>query len=229
MEVVILAAGKGSRMVEWTDAKTKAMLPLSNGCPMLEQTILNCRECGLSKFTIVVGYRKEDIINHFKDGTQWNVTIDYVEQKNPKGGTADAVEQIVPFVMGPFLLIYADVIIEPMEIQKLTDVCMAVRKVQNPERFGVVETVCEHGRMWLKRIIEKCSYPPTNLINAGIYVLSPDIFPFVTQTGWSKRGERELTDSLQLYVDAGNKIELVEIMGALDIGTKEEYENILII
>lgn len=97
MDVLILAAGKGTRMKEYTQEKTKAMLPITtstnlNKQPMLEITVNNCIACGLTRFIIVVGYRKHDIMDHFNhllktDAKFEKVVIEYVEQENPSGGT----------------------------------------------------------------------------------------------------------------------------------------------
>jgi len=171
--VVILAAGKGTRMKEWTIDKTKAMLPL--GKPMLEITIDNCRKSGLNKFIIVVGYRKDDIINYFGHDSG----ISYVEQENPSGGTADAVECAAKLVKTPtFLLIYADVIVTEVEIENLISLgtyygppsCMGVRRVSNPERYGVVEVRLGQDEFYyLKKITEKSPKPASNLVTFSFF------------------------------------------------------------
>lgn len=76
MKVVILAAGRGSRMKEWTDRMTKAMLPVkyeNTIKPILGATVDNCIANGLKDFIFVVGYRREDIENYFGDGSNFGI------------------------------------------------------------------------------------------------------------------------------------------------------------
>lgn len=144
-------------------------------------------------------------------------------------GTADAVECGIKHVKSAqFLLLFSDVVSTQEEIQKLLPFssCMAVLKVANPERYGVVETKQKDEIFYLKKITEKSPTPFSNLINAGLYVFPIEISKYVAETGLSLRGERELTDSMQKYIDDGNEIVLVELFHLMDIGTKDEYEQI---
>jgi UDP-N-acetylglucosamine diphosphorylase/glucosamine-1-phosphate N-acetyltransferase len=71
---------------------------------------------------------------------------------------------------------------------------MGAVQVEEPSRFGVIE---EHdGKM--KRIIEKPKQPPTNLINAGLFIFTPKIFDLIANTPRSARGEYEITDTLNM-------------------------------
>lgn len=245
MKVVILAAGRGSRMEEWTKDTTKAMLLLTDNStnidtrnctkPMLQITVERCMECGLKDFVFVVGYRKEDVIQHFGDGSKWNIHVQYVTQPNIKGGTADAVRcvesQFKDEKDGKFLLIYGDVVASKSDIDKLLSNqygavksgVMAVRTVNDPERYGVVETQNEK----IIRIVEKSPNPPTNLINAGIYILPyPEIFEEIRNTTLSPRGEYELTESIQKIINKGIVIKWQTISDVQDIGTKFIYDSI---
>lgn len=165
MKVVILAAGRGKRMGEYTDSTTKAMLPILSDDhtlkPMLQITIERFVKVGLKEFIIVVGYRKQDIIAFFGDGEKFGAKIQYVTQKNVCAGTADAVRCVNYFFEGhqnvdhetPFFLVFGDVVptehdIELIFIKYIESVrennfkhcgVMAVRTVDDPQRFGVVE------------------------------------------------------------------------------------------
>lgn len=262
MKVVILAAGRGSRMKEWTEDTTKAMLPLADTTlplvntsqeklhkdvgakPMLQITVERCIECGLKDFVFVVGYRKEDVIQHFGDGSQWGIHVQYVTQPNIKGGTADAVGCVESQFKddGKFLLIYGDVVPSKSDIENILSNrppppqsnlqhvddsvkygVMAVRTVDDPERHGVVEIEGDK----IIRIIEKSPNPPTNLINSGIYVLPyPEIFDEIRNTTLSIRGEYELTDSIQQIIDKGIIVRWQTVSNVQDIGTKSIYDSI---
>jgi NDP-sugar pyrophosphorylase family protein len=122
MKVVILAAGRGKRMGEYTETTTKAMLPIltedQQMKPMLQITIERFVKVGLKEFILVVGYRKEDIIGFFGDGKNFGAKIQYITQKNPCAGTADAVRCVNYFFEGhqdvdhetPFYLVFGDVV-----------------------------------------------------------------------------------------------------------------------
>ena len=122
MQVVILAAGRGKRMGEYTKTTTKAMLPIGKDqTPLLEQTVSNCMLCGLNEFIFVVGYRKDDIIEHFtSEFYKKNTKVQFVEQENITGGTANALECARKLITtDKFILIYGDVIPTVQDIQGL--------------------------------------------------------------------------------------------------------------
>ena len=89
-----------------------------------------------------------------------------------------------------------------------------MKKVDAPEDYGVVEV--EGG--FVKKIIEKPDVPPTDLINAGIYVFTDEILKFVKETKVSVRGEYEITDSITAAVKSGLKFRAVEIENWIDVG-----------
>jgi dTDP-glucose pyrophosphorylase len=286
MKVVILAAGRGKRMANWTQNTTKAMLPirvddhkLYKSKPMLEITIEQFIQAGFKEFVIVVGYRKNDIKNYFGDGSRWGAIIKYVTQHDICAGTADAVRSSEFFFDGyfdteqeckSFFLVYGDVVPTKKDIElliskynnhnlnnnlnnnlnhnlnnnlnnnlnqskdtKVVDCgVMGVRRVNDPERYGVVEldntlddTYGDSRKDNIVRIVEKSPNPPTNLINAGIYILPQEIFKYIRNTSLSQRGEYELTDSIQLLINSGNSVVCQPVDGLKDIGTKEIYET----
>ena len=245
MKVVILAAGRGKRMGEFTEEKTKAMLPIysftdtstnpNQKKPMLQITIEQFVACGLNDFIIVVGYRKEDILDYFGDGSRFGATIKYVTQENVCAGTANAVEcskQIFKNERGEtFFLVYGDVVPTKNDILNIAlrhqasfqnIGVMAVRTVDDPQRYGVVEKDEDDN---ITRIVEKSMNPPTNLINAGIYILPTKIFEHIEKTKLSERGEYELTDSIQQLINCGTQVKTCEVSGLKDIGTKQIYET----
>ena len=210
MKVVILAAGRGSRMDHHTQHTTKAMLPIIDPIdnikkPMLQITVERCIQCGLREFIIVVGYRANDIIHFFTNEVKHNlsipITFKFIEQVDIVAGTADAVNCVREQIPNDrFLLIYGDVVPTTNTITRLianNDIKMAVRRVEDPSKYGVVETCDDH----IIRILEKTPNPPTNLVNAGIYILDGRIFDYIAKTPRSSRGEFELTTSLQLFID----------------------------
>lgn len=84
MKVLILAAGKGTRLRPVTDYIPKPMVPL-HGKPLLEWIILHLQSYGIRDYVIAVSYMAEQIENYFGDGSKWNIKIAYSYGKTPGG------------------------------------------------------------------------------------------------------------------------------------------------
>jgi UDP-N-acetylglucosamine diphosphorylase/glucosamine-1-phosphate N-acetyltransferase len=204
MKAVILAAGEGSRMRPLTASKPKVMLPLANK-PMIEHTISEAIDAGITEFVLITGYCENAIMDYFGDGSSFNINIEYVHQ-DKQLGTANAIAYAREHVDGKFVVLNGDMLVRSEHILKLlsrdNDAIITVKEVENPSSFGVIET--EDGRVI--RIIEKPEIPPSNLANAGIYLFDDVIFEFIDKTELSSRGELEITDSLQMMVDEGYNV-----------------------
>ncbi len=204
MKAVILAAGEGKRMRPLTYERPKVMLPIA-GKPLIEHLLEEVKEVGINDFIFVVGYHDETIRDYFGKGKRWGVTIQYVMQKTQLG-TADALRRTEGLVEDKFLMLNGDTIVSTDDIEKVitedVNITLGVIEVRNPEDYGVVETEGER----ITKIHEKIRKPPSNLINAGVYLLNESIFETLSKTAKSKRGELELTDSLQLLIEDGNGI-----------------------
>ncbi len=202
MKAVILAAGEGKRMRPLTYERPKVMLPIS-GKPIIEHLIGEVKAIGINDFIFVVGYHDETIRDYFGSGAEWDVNIQYVTQKMQLG-TADALRRTEGLVEGKFLMLNGDTIVSADDIKRVINniITLGVLEVRNPEDYGVIETEGEK----IMKIHEKMREPPSNLINAGVYLLDENIFKVLSKTAKSKRGELELTDSLQLLIEDGNDI-----------------------
>jgi len=172
------------------------MIPVANR-PLLEYVVEAVAEAGLDHITLVVGYRQERIRNHFGDGDEWGVTIEYVEQSTQLG-TGHAVLQAEPVVDGPFIVLNGDRLVDPSLVERVADVThegthptMAITTVETPREYGVVAFDGEH----VTEIVEKPEGPvETNQINAGVYGFSPAIFDAIRDTHTD--GELALTATL---------------------------------
>lgn len=194
---VILAAGEGKRMRPLTVNRPKVMLPLVNR-PMLEHLINSVKDIGISKFILVVGYGEDKIRKHFGDGSTFGIDITYVIQEH-QNGTADAVRVVRDYVKGDFLLLNGDAILKTTDLRnfcKCSAPCMGISTTTHPEDYGAVIVEDDH----ILSIEEKSKHPLSNVINAGIYILSQDIFDEVDHVQSSRRGEFELTDALFNYI-----------------------------
>jgi dTDP-glucose pyrophosphorylase len=169
---VILAGGKGTRLHPITEQVPKPMVTVA-GRPILERLILHLVSCGLSRFSISVNYLGHLIEEHFGDGSQLGCEIDYLREAEPLGTGGPL--SLLPPQMLPVVVLNGDLITQ-CDVGDLLDfhehggytATLGIRPYTIEVPFGVAEV--EGGRLLSLR--EK----PTEraLINAGIYVLSPE-------------------------------------------------------
>ncbi|MDZ5811824.1 sugar phosphate nucleotidyltransferase [Halorubrum sp. AD140] len=194
---VILAAGEGRRLKPLTNRRPKPMIPVANR-PLLEHVVKAVAAAGIERIVLVVGYRQERIRNHFGDGDDWDVTIEYVEQATQLG-TGHAVLQAESAVDDTFLVLNGDRIVDPSIISRICDrvredefPAMAVTTAARPREYGVVSS---DGDGRVTQIEEKPEGPvTTNRINAGVYGFSAAIFDAIRETDVT--GELALTATL---------------------------------
>jgi len=208
MKAIILAAGEGVRMRPLTYTRPKVMLPLANK-PILEHLLIQAKKTGITDYIFVVGYHDEQVRDYFDDGEQWKVNIKYCTQRK-QSGTADAVKMAEGLVDGNFLLVNGDAIVTSQDIRKIMGAeytSLGVIEVEDARDLGVVEL--SEGK--IVHIYEKTAESPSHVVNAGVYLFTPDIFGAISRTPKSPRGEYEITDSLQLMIDEGRDIGYQEI------------------
>ena len=195
MKCVILAAGEGKRMHPLTFTRPKVMLPIANK-PILEWNLLNAIDAGLTEFVFIVGYKSEMVRNYFGDGTNWNASIEYVNQGKALG-TAHAIGTVENFV-DDFIVLCGDTIFGKEDFQNIAKnkMSMGLVKVENAKEYGIVKL---EGKR-IVQIYEKMENPISNVINAGIYHFDSNIFGYIHKTGKSPRGEYEITDSINLLI-----------------------------
>ena len=115
MKAVILAAGEGKRLRPFTETMPKVMLPVANK-PMLEYVFDAVKKSGIDEIVVVVGYKKEVIMDYFKDYE--DVTITYVTQ-GKQLGTAHALLQAKKYIKDSFIVLAGDNIIDQSSISRL--------------------------------------------------------------------------------------------------------------
>ena len=177
-EVILMAGGRGERLMPLTREKPKPMIEVGKK-PMLEILLENFLSNGFSKFRISVNYLGDSIEEYFGDGSKWGASISYISEDKPLG-TAGALSLMQQQPQLPFIIMNCDVLTKvDFELllehhngtNSLATMCVTQQDVAVP--FGVVE----HDNFTLEKVIEKPIY--TYLINAGIYVLSPEVLSLV--------------------------------------------------
>ncbi len=224
MKAVILAAGKGTRLHPLTLTRPKHFVPVG-GKPIIDHVLTTLRNAGINDIIFIVNYMAEHFHHYLGDGTRYGMKFEYAVQKQLKG-TADAASFAEPFVKEDFLLIYGDWLTTSDAINSVLKMhekekpvaTMAVVPVENPEHYGTVEL----ENSFVKTIVEKPrrDEAPTNLANAGVYVLSTKIFEAIKRTEQSPRGELEITDSLSFLLREGHKIAAAKLSSTemFDVG-----------
>lgn len=207
-QAVILAAGEGQRLRPFTASKPKVMIPIANK-PILQYVIEAVVKNGIRNIVVVVGYRKDQVIDYFGSGEQFDVEINYVEQRQQLG-TAHALKQVKEMVSGNFLTLSGDNLIESDTISELIQAkpnTILVKEQENISKYGVIEA--EDGKA--VNILEKPKEALSHLVNTGIYTFSNEIFDLIEQ-------ETDLTSVILNMISLGNEIKTCEATGTwLDV------------
>jgi len=202
---LILSGGKGSRLRPFTYTSAKQLVPIANK-PVLFYTIEQLVECGITDIAIVVGDTADQIRAAVGDGSAFGASVEYIQQDAPLG-IAHAVK-IARDYMGetPFVLYLGDNFllggVKPFvdSFRENGANCqILLHPVKNPQAFGIAEFV--DGRV--TRIVEKPASPPSNLAVIGVYMFDQHVFEAVERIKPSARGELEITDTIQYFIDKG--------------------------
>jgi glucose-1-phosphate thymidylyltransferase len=205
MKAVILAAGEGLRCRPLTLTRSKVMLPVANK-PILEYVINALSKNDIKDIIIVVGYKKERIMDHFGNGINFGVKISYIDQ-DAQLGTAHAIKLAEPLVGEKFMVLNGDNLIDGETISDILrkesgDISLLSVSRDQITGYGVV--MLEKGKV--SRIIEKPRDRISHLVNTGIYIFSSSIFNEIEKTPISEIGEYAITDTIQKIIEKGTSV-----------------------
>ena len=223
---IILAGGSGTRLYPITMAVSKQLLPLYDK-PMIYYPLSVLMLAGIREICVITTPQDQDQFKRtLGDGSQWGVSLTYVVQPSPDG-LAQAFILAEEFLAGaPSALVLGDNIFFGHGLPKLLAAAdeqadggtVFGYHVADPKRYGVVAFDAD-GRA--REIIEKPAVPPSNYAVTGLYFLDGSAPGRARQVRPSSRGELEITDLLQMYLEEGRL--RVETMGRgyawLDTGT----------
>jgi UDP-N-acetylglucosamine diphosphorylase / glucose-1-phosphate thymidylyltransferase / UDP-N-acetylgalactosamine diphosphorylase / glucosamine-1-phosphate N-acetyltransferase / galactosamine-1-phosphate N-acetyltransferase len=187
------------------------------GKPVLSHIVEGLRDAGVRQILIVVGYRKEVVVDHFGDGSGFKVKIVYAEQTT-QDGTGKVVELAKEFCgRDPFILSYGDILVDSSSYLPLTqpgeaDLILTVRHAEDTSKGGAVY-VNERFEVVDLREKQQPGETPTPWYNAGVYTFKSTIFSYIARLEKSPRGEYELTDAISAMARDGKKVKAVEIKG----------------
>ena len=186
VKAVIMAGGQGKRLKAVTGEAPKPMAPLL-GRPMMEHIILLLKKHGFTDICAAVKYRAEDIMDYFGDGSALGVRLQYrVEQEAL--GTAGGVKNCADFYgEEDFLVISGDAACDfdlslLMRQHKESRAAVTLALCRHPEPLSYGLAVTDAGGL-VRAFIEKpmWSRVVTDLVNTGIYVVSPRVMELVPQ------------------------------------------------
>ena len=177
---------------------------------MIYKVIRTLTKSGIEDITIVLGGESVgDFVRLLGDGNEFNANFNYVYQQKA-GGIAEAIYLTKKIVKGhKIAVILGDNIYEDVFRSEITtfensddyQCCLFLKKVKDPERFGVAEL---REDTTIKFIEEKPKIPKSNFAVTGLYLYNEKIFDVIKEItdkiGYSKRGELEITDVNNYYV-----------------------------
>jgi len=203
MKAVILAAGEGKRLKPFTETMPKVMLPIANK-PILEYVFDACKRNGVEELIVVVGYKKEVIMEYFHD--YQGIKITFIEQKNQLG-TAHALSTAKSYIDQPFIVLPGDNIIDDVSIAHLLnnpdDYILLIKEHHQPSKYGVVEVKDQY----IQSIIEKPKKEASRFISTGIYKFPPTIFNLIEEL--QHQGSHALTPVIQTLLEKETKIHAI--------------------
>jgi dTDP-glucose pyrophosphorylase len=219
--VLLMAGGFGRRLRPLTSEVPKPLLRVGNK-PILELIIEQLAEAGFQQFYMAVHYKSEQVKTHFGDGSNWGVTIEYLEEDQPLG-TAGALGLLNHELNDvPLLMMNGDLLTQ-LSFDQLLEyhvahggvATMCVREYDFQVPYGVVQGDGVHVEGITEKPVQKY------FVNAGIYVLEPQL---VKQ--YDVEQSKDMPDLLQAVVEAGAQVNMFPIHEYwLDIGRMEEYER----
>ena len=222
MKAVIMAAGKGTRMLPLTEKVPKVLVKV-NKKPFLYYVLSRLKEAGFDEIAIIVGYKKERFPKFLK---KYGFVAELIEQDEQKG-TGHAAKLAKKFAgKDNFILLGGDNLWSAKDLQSMpmkSGMCyVAGMHVDNPQQYGVL--VVERDK--LVKIIEKPKKFVGDLINTGLYKFTPEIFDALEKIKLSPRGEYELTDAITILAEKG-KVGVLRLEDYwLDLGSIEDIPKV---
>lgn len=226
----MLAAGEGSRLRPFTFSRPKHLIPLL-GKPMVYYPIEDLISAGITDICIVIGYFGDMIREALGNGSRFNAKFSYVTQEK-RLGIAHAIHRAIEdgLINEEFIVYLGDNIVNEgvrhyvKEFKEInSDVYLLLSRVKNPRLFGVA--ILENGE--IVKLIEKPRECISNLAVVGVYIFrDPDLVEKAFKSlkpSW--RGEYEITELIQWFIDHGYSVKYSIINGWWkDVGT---YEGLL--
>ncbi|TSC66486.1 MAG: glucose-1-phosphate thymidylyltransferase [Candidatus Berkelbacteria bacterium Gr01-1014_85] len=206
MKGIVLAGGKGSRLYPMTHATNKHLLPIYDQ-PMIYYPIQTLTKAGITEIAVLTGGpHAGHMIRVLKNGHELGVTrLDYIYQEG-EGGIAQALGLCERFADGDSVAVIlgdntTDADIGPAVQEFQSGAKLFLKEVNDPERFGVAVFDPADAEKII-RIDEKPAQPASNMAVTGLYIYDNEVFEHIKNIKPSNRGELEITDVNNRYIEA---------------------------
>jgi len=220
MKGVILAGGTGSRLLPVTKVTNKHLLPIYNKCTIY-YPIETLRDSGITELLIILGgHSVGEIVTQLSDGKELDVSITYRHQSRPDG-IVGALKLARSFVgIDDFAVCLGDNIFEKYipdvmnkfasnKIPNIQNGMVFLSPTDSPNRFGVPTFNADNSS--IIKITEKPKNPETNFAVTGLYIYDSNVWNMIDSLKASDRGELEITDLNNWYINNGVlKYEIVD-------------------
>jgi glucose-1-phosphate thymidylyltransferase len=222
---LVLAGGKALRLRPLSYTGAKQLVPLANK-PILFYVLEELAARGITDIAIVVGDTGDQVRDAVGDGSRFGATVTYIDQPAPLG-LAHGVKIARDFIgESPFVLFLGDNYIKG-GIERYVDdfrsgsqnCLVLLSEVANPRESGVADVEGER----LRAVVEKPEVPPSNLAIVGVYFFDTSVFDAIERVTPSRRGELEITDTIQRLIDDGFDVQAQVVTGRwIDTGKHDD-------
>ncbi len=222
MKALIIAAGDGTRLQPFTQQNPKPLIKVF-GLSLIERVILTAKMAGIREFLVVVGYFKEKIKKHLKDGSSYGVKIQYLENNDWEKGNAISVLKAERYLKEDFILMMADHIFDCRILEALIKnspkgALTLVVDRRNPsfddtKVFTKNDLIIDIGKK-----IKKYT-----AVDRGIFYCTPEIFKYLKKA--IQKGKDELTDGIQEAAKE-NQAYIFDLTNVKDTYIKKLRKNI---
>ncbi len=224
---VVAAGGLGTRLKSFrNNQSTKMLLKIKNEAMIVAQ-IKQLLSWGLSDFIIITNKNYDSLLRDVIDEVFPGINVQYSIQKEQLG-VAHALLQAKKFTTknSKIIFILGDNFFENNPIKDInlnnTESTIFLKKVKNPEEFGVVELNDDT----VISIEEKPKFPKSNVVATGLYIFDKDCFDYILKIKPSKRGEYEITNLIEQYINKSNLYHKIIKGWWIDAGTPESIEKL---
>jgi len=216
VKALVLAGGSGSRLRPITYSFAKQLVPVANK-PVLFYGLEAIADAGIREVGVVVGDTEAEIRAAVGDGSRFGLEVTYLRQDAPRG-LAHAVliareflgdDDFVMYLGDNFIVGGITELVDRFRRER-PDAQIMLAKVSDPRAFGVAELDAD-GRV--VALEEKPEHPKSDLALVGVYLFSPVVHEVVARLTPSRRGELEITDTIQGLIDRGRRVESTMVSG----------------
>ena len=233
IKTVIAAGGLGTRLIGYKgNDKTKVLLEV-NGAPMINQQIHQLTSWGLNDFTIITNPTFDNLIKDVTSELASTISLNFEVQDKPLG-ISHALSKAKPQIKGDEIIIlmlgdnfFGNNPIENINFEEFLSLdnnsIIFTKEVKNPEEFGVVVTDSKNKVI---QIEEKPKEPKSNNAVVGLYIFDSTCMKKIDELKPSDRGEYEITDLINIYINEGSCSSINLDTWWIDAGTPERIVDL---